>query len=158
MALLIAILKTIHVFAAILFLGTGAGSAWYKLRAARSKDTHVIAWCDAEVVFADWVFTVPSGVFVPASGLWLAHLYSIPLSTDWLWQGLAGYCIAGITWLPAAFMQVRMKRLSAKARDDGSALPPAWYRMQRAWALLGIPSFGATVAVVWMMVSKRALF
>ncbi len=158
MALLIAILKTIHVFAAILFLGTGAGSAWYKLRAARSKDTQVIAWCDAEVVFADWVFTVPSGVFVPASGLWLAHLYSIPLSTGWLWQGLVGYCIAGITWLPAAFMQVRMKRLSAKARDEGSALPPAWHRMQRAWALLGIPSFGATVAVVWMMVSKRALF
>lgn len=51
-----------------------------------------------------------------------------------------------------------MKRLSARTRDEKTELPRDWYRMQKAWALLGVPSFGATVAVVWMMVSKRALF
>lgn len=151
------IVKTLHVLGAVLFLGTGLGSAWYKLRAARSRDVRVVAWCDAEVVFADWVFTVPAGVLVPATGLWLVWLYHLPLATPWVWQGLLGYCIAGVTWLPAAVLQIRMKRLSARAVTEQRDLPAAWYRMQRAWALLGVPSFAATLAVVWMMVSKQAI-
>lgn len=151
------VLKTIHVLGAVLFLGTGAGSAYYKLRANASKEVAVIAWCDAEVVRADWWFTVPSGVLMPVTGLWLVELYRLPLATPWVWQALAGYTIAGLTWLPAAFMQVRMKRLSAVAKRDATPLPPAWHRMQRAWAMLGVPSFGATMAVVWMMVSKQAV-
>lgn len=151
------ILKSVHVLGAVLFLGTGLGSAWYKLRAARSKDVGVIAWCDAEIVFADWVFTVPSGLLMPISGLWLVQLWAVPLSTPWIWQSLAGYALAGLTWLPAAVLQIRMRGLSAKARDEGTELPPQWYAMQRIWAGLGVPSFGVTLAVVWMMVSKQGL-
>ncbi len=155
--MLLLVLKSIHVLAVVLFLGTGLGSAWYKLRAARSREVAVIAWCDAEVVFADWVFTVPSGVVVPGTGLLLVYLYHLPLLTPWVWQGLLGYTIAGLTWLPAAFLQIRMRRLSAEAKQNGGELPPRWHAMQRTWALLGVPSFAATMAVVWMMVSKQGL-
>ena len=155
--MLVFFLKSLHIFGVVVFLGTGAGSAWYKLRASRSNDTRVIAWCDAEVVFADWLFTVPSAVIVPATGLLLVYFYRLPFTTPWVWQGIAGYVIAGVTWLPAAFLQVRMRRLSARARDEGTELPPRWRTMQRAWALLGIPSFSATITVLWMMVSKQAL-
>lgn len=151
------ILKTLHILGAVLFLGTGAGSAWYKLRAARSKNLQVVAWCDAEVVFADWVFTVPSGVLMPVTGLWLVTLSKAPLGSPWIWQGLVGFALAGLTWLPAAVLQIRMRRLSARALAEGARLPPAWYAMQRAWALLGIPSFAAAAAVVWMMVTKQGL-
>lgn len=151
------VLKTLHVLGAVLFLGTGAGSAYYKLRAAASKDLAVIAWCDAEVVRADWLFTVPAGVTMPVTGLWLVHLYRLPLETPWVWQGLAGYVIAGLTWLPAAYLQIRMRAVSAAALREGRPLPPEWQRMQRTWALLGLPSFAATMAVVWMMVSKQAV-
>ncbi len=156
--MLVFILKSLHIFGVVLFLGTGAGSAWYKLRASRSNDVRVIAWCDAEVVFADWLFTVPSGVIVPSTGLLLVYFYRLPLATPWVWQGIAGYVIAGLTWLPAAFLQVKMKKLSAQARDAGTDVPDSWRRMQRTWALLGIPSFAATIAVLWMMVSKQALY
>jgi uncharacterized membrane protein len=156
--MLILTVKTLHILGVVLFLGTGLGSAWYKLRAGRSRDAAIAAWCDAEVVFADWVFTVPSGVAVPATGLWLVYLYGLPLATPWVWQGIAGYCIAGATWLPAAVLQIRMRRLSARAAADGTLLPEDWYRMQKIWTLLGLPSFGATLAVVWMMVTKMGIF
>lgn len=156
--MLIAIVKLVHVLAAILFLGTGLGSAYYKLRAARSGSVAVVAWCDAEVVRADWWFTVPAGALVPATGLWLVELYGMTLSVPWVWQGLVGYAVAGLTWLPAAALQLRMRSASAAALRDGTELPPTWRRAQRAWALLGVPSFAATLAVVWMMVSKRALW
>ena len=68
--MLILVLKTIHVLGAVLFLGTGLGSAYYKFRAGASKDARVVAWCDAEVVRADWIFTVPAGLIMPVSGLW----------------------------------------------------------------------------------------
>ncbi|MCC6215001.1 MAG: DUF2269 domain-containing protein [Polyangiaceae bacterium] len=156
--MLIAVVKLVHVLAAVLFLGTGLGSAYYKLRAARSGQLAVIAWCDAEVVRADWVFTVPAGLLVPATGLWLVELYGMTLAVPWVWQGLLGYTVAGLTWLPAAALQLRMRAASAVALRDGAPLGPAWHRAQRIWMLLGVPSFAATLAVVWMMVSKRALW
>lgn len=156
--MLLLVLKSVHLLAVVLFLGTGLGSAWYKLRAARTRDVAVVAWCDAEVVFADWVFTVPSGVVVPATGLTLVYLYHLPFATPWVWQGILGYVIAGVTWLPAAFLQLRMRTLSAEAKASGAPLSERWHAMQRTWALLGVPSFTATMAVVWLMVSKQGLF
>lgn len=155
--MLILVLKTIHVLGAVLFLGTGLGSAYYKLRAGASKDPRIAAWCDAEVVRADWIFTVPAGLIMPVTGLWLVVLYRLPLQTPWVYQGLLGYAIAGITWLPAAYLQIRMRALSKRAVAEERPLPAEWYRMQRTWALLGLPSFSATMAVLWMMVSKQSV-
>ena len=55
-------LKATHVLFAMLYLGTGLGSAYYKLRAYASRDPQIIAFCDREIVRADWIFTVSSGV------------------------------------------------------------------------------------------------
>jgi uncharacterized membrane protein len=154
--MLLLIVKLAHVLGAVLFLGTGAGSAYYKLRAFRSSDVRVVAWCDAEIVRADWWFTVPSGVLMPTTGAALVHLYAFPWSSPWILVGLIGYAIAGLTWLPAASLQIRMRRLSAQALADGTALPPAYASDQRRWMLLGIPSFTATLVVVWAMIAKWA--
>lgn len=152
----ILVLKWLHVLFGFVFLGTGGGSAWYKLRAWRSGDARVVAWCDREIVRADWIFTVPSGALAPATGLWLAHLYGLPLSTPWLLWALGGWAVAGIAWLPAAALQVRMRRVAEQAAASGAPLPPAYDRMQRAWMALGVPSFAAAVFVVWVMIAKRA--
>lgn len=155
--MLILVLKSLHVLGAVLFFGTGLGSAYYKYRASQSKQVSVVAWCDREVVRADWIFTVPAGATMPLTGLLLVHYYRLPLETPWVWQGLAGYVIAGFTWLPAAWLQVRMRALSEAAAREGRELPPEWWRMQRTWTLLGVPSFTVTMAVIWMMVSKQAV-
>ncbi len=146
--------KALHILGATAFLGTGAGSAWFKVRAWRSGDVHVVAWTDAEVVQADWVFTVPSGLLMPATGFWLAWLQGLPWDTPWLVAGLTGYAVAGLTWLPAAWLQVKMKRLSAAARDAKAPLPRAWHDAQVGWLILGLPSFSMTMLTLWLMVAK----
>lgn len=155
MALLV--LKLLHILGSTLFLGTGLGSAYYKWRAFSSRDVQVMAWVDAEIVRADWLFTVPAGLVMPATGFWMLHLYSIPWAQGWPAWGLLGYAVAGLTWLPAAWLQLRMKRLSAQARDLQQPLPASYSALQRAWALLGVPSFSATLVVFWVMVTKRGL-
>ena len=152
------LLKTVHVLGATLFLGTGLGSAWYKVRSWRSGDVRIIAWADREVVLADWLFTIPSGVVMPVTGLWLAHLYGIPWTAGWLKWAIGGYACAGLFWLPAAWLQLVMRRLSTTAATTGTPLPPEWRRARRIWTLLGVPSFGATVVTVWVMVTKQPLF
>lgn len=147
-------LKALHVLGAAAFLGTGAGSAWFKFRAWRSGDVAAIAWVDAEVVRADWVFTVPAGLLMPVTGFAMTMLSGVPLSTPWVLGGFLGYALAGVCWLPAAYLQLEMKALSAKAKAEGTPLPPAWHSAQRTWALLGLPSFLSTLVVVWLMVTK----
>lgn len=149
------VLKTVHVLGAVVFLGTGLGSAWFKLRAGRSGDLAVIAWTDREVVRADWIFTVPAGLTMPLTGLWMAWLLGLPWSTPWVAFGIGGYALAGLCWLPAAALQLRMRALSSQALSAGQPLPPAWHDAQRIWLVLGFPSFLAAVATVAVMVLKR---
>ncbi len=150
------IVKWVHIVGAMLFIGTGFGSAWYKMRAHRSSDLRVIAWCDREIVRADWFFTVPSGVLMPVTGLWLAYLYRLPWTTPWILRGIVGYTIAGIFWLPAAALQLRMRRIVDACLASNEPLPAAYHRAQRQWMLLGGPSFAAAVYTLWVMVAKYA--
>lgn len=65
------LIKTLHVLGAIFFLGVGAASAWYKFQADRSGDLRVIAWCQRQIVLADWMFTTSSALIMPLTGIWL---------------------------------------------------------------------------------------
>ena len=49
---------------------------------------------------------------------------------------------------------IRMRELAEKRVTEGQSLGPEYYRMARIWFWLGIPAFGAMVAVVWLMVFK----
>jgi len=113
------VLKTVHVLSALVFLGTGLGSAWYRLRADLSHDLRVIAWCQREVVLADWTFTIPAGVALPASAIALVIYEGIPWRTPWILWGVAGYLTAGVLWLPAAWLQIAMRRLALDALAKG---------------------------------------
>ena len=148
------ILKAAHVLAAFVFLGGGVVSAWWKVRADRSGDARVIAWCQREIVLADWVFTVPSAVALPATGALLVERYSIPWDTPWIWWGFGAWAVAGVCWLPAAFLQITMRRLARRALDEGTPLPPEFRRANRIWMALGAPSFVAALFAVWVMIAK----
>jgi uncharacterized membrane protein len=158
--MLYAVLKSLHVLGAVLFLGTGLGSAWYMLRADLTGDLRRMAWVHKEIVLADWVFTVPSGVLLPATGLWMALAYNVPLTTPWIAWGIGLYAVAGLCWVPAAVLQIRMARMIEAGLKDGlttaAELDPAFERARLWWLGLGFPAFLAAAATVWVMVSKLA--
>ena len=68
------ILKWVHILSAILLLGTGLGSAFYVWRANRAGDLHAIRFVLRNVIFADWLFTVPPVVLLPVTGVWLMRI------------------------------------------------------------------------------------
>ena len=149
------LLKTLHILSMVLLFGTGLGSAFYKWMADRSGNLAHIAVTNRHVVLADWLFTTPTVIFQPLSGLWLLHLLDIPLHTPWVVASLLLYALAGICWLPVVWLQIRMRDLATRALADCTPLPAAYWRMARIWFWLGVPAFSAMVAVVALMVGKH---
>jgi uncharacterized membrane protein len=148
------ILKWVHILSAILLFGTGLGSAFYKFFTDRTGNLAAIAVTNRLVVFADWLITTPTIIIQPVTGFWMMSLVGLSLEPLWIWLSLLLYFIAGACWLPVVVLQIRMRELAEKRVADGQSLGPEYYRMARIWFWLGIPAFGAMVAVVWLMVFK----
>lgn len=148
-------LKTLHILSMVLLFGTGLGSAFYKWMADRSGHVAHIAVTNRHVVLADWLFTTPTVVLQPLTGLWMVHLLGLPLTTPWIATSLALYLLAGACWLPVVWLQIRMQRLAETAAAQQQALPPSYWRMARWWFWLGVPAFVSMVLVVALMVAKQ---
>ncbi|HWU48767.1 MAG TPA: DUF2269 domain-containing protein [Asticcacaulis sp.] len=146
-------IKWLHILSSTVLFGTGVGTAFFMLMAHRSGDVRAIAWATRTVVLADWLFTTPSVIFQPLSGLMLVHLAQYPMTATWLVAALILYGFAGACWLPVVWLQLRMRRLAAKAVTDGTGLPDAYYRDFRRWFMLGCLAFPAVIAIFWLMVT-----
>lgn len=147
------VLKTVHILGAMLFLGAGAMTAWYKLRVDATDDVRVIVWYQREMVRADWLFTTPSAVILPSSGVAMAAVMHLPLATPWLLFIYGGFVLEGVLWLPAVWIQIRMRALAEEALVANTPLDPEFRRLGRIWRALGYPAFIVAVLMVWMMVS-----
>lgn len=150
------LLKTVHIVAVTLFFGAGLASVVLKLQADRRGDVRDIAFAHRAVVFADWVFTIPSGVLLPVTGLTMVWLGGHSLTTPWLLWGLVAYVVAGVSWVPAWLLQFKMAAVAERCAADGTPLPPEYHRWTRIWAALGFPAFLASMGAMWLMVGKGA--
>jgi uncharacterized membrane protein len=149
------LLKAIHILAMSLFFGAGLASAIMKLRADRTGDLRVMVFTARHIVWADWLFTIPAGVVLPVSGLWMAHQSKLPWTSGWIATGILLYAVAGLCWVPAAVLQIRMRRAAEHALDNGDSLPEQYGRWTLIWIILGIPAFLAAMLTVYVMVSKQ---
>jgi uncharacterized membrane protein len=148
-------LKTLHILSMVLLFGADLGSAFYKWMADRSGNVSHIAVTNRHVVLADWLFTTPTIIFQPISGLWMAIMAGWPLATPWLALSLGLYLLAGACWLPVVWLQIRMRNIAADAAARNASLPDVYWRMARLWFWLGVPAFIAMIAVVALMVFKH---
>lgn len=151
------IVKLIHILSAILLFGTGLGTAFHGLASNLSGDVRAIAVANRNVVIADWLFTTPTVIIQPATGLWLAYLQGWSFTSGWIVWSLALYALAGVCWLPVVWLQMRLRRMAEQAVVEGTALPPLYHRYFRIWFALGWPAFAAMVAIVGLMVLKPEL-
>lgn len=150
-------LKYLHILSMMLLFGTGLGSAFYKWMADRSGNLPHIAVTNRHVVLADWLFTTPTVIFQPISGLWMVHLLGLPLSTPWVAISLGLFVFAGLCWLPVVGLQIRMRNLAEAALMSQTTLPAQYWRYARIWFWLGVPAFTAMLLVVLLMVFKTSL-
>ena len=106
------------------------------------------------LVLADWLFTTPTMIFQPASGLYLMHLMGLSPSAPWLMWSIALWALALCCWLPVVWLQMRLRDLAVAAQRSGMALDPRFWRYYRWWMALGFPALFAFLAVFYLMVAK----
>jgi len=70
-----------------------------------------------------------------------------------LFYGLIGCC-----WLPAVWLQMRMRDLAVDAAYKGQPLPLLYAIYYRRWFVLGWPAFIGVLIIFYLMVAKPALY
>lgn len=151
------LLKWVHILSSTVLFGTGIGTAFQMVWAMRSDDPAVISKVAGGVVVADWLFTVPTGILQPASGVALIHLAGHDLLEGWLVVTYGLYALAFACWAPVAVLQIRIRDLARTAAAAGTPLPPAARQAYRIWFALGWPAFTALMAVFWLMIAKPVI-
>jgi len=83
----------------------------------------------------------------------LTLLYGLPLVSPWSIAVWSLFLIVGACWLPVLKLQV-MLRDEAERASSTAALPAHFHVLFKWWFALGIPAFGAVLAIYWLMVAK----
>ena len=133
--------------------GRGGGECVLCWRANREGNLHAIRFVLRNVILADWLFTVPPIALLPVTGVWLMRLKGYAFSDLWIWLSLTLFVIAGLCWLPAAFLQYKMKALADNALDK-ERLPAIYWSYERLWRILGIAAFPAVLVIFSLMIFK----
>lgn len=148
------LVKFLHVLGAIVILGTGTGIAFFMLMAHRTNDADFIARTASVVVIADAIFTFSAVILQPVTGGLLMMLSATDITERWILASLVLYAVAGVFWIPVIFMQIEMRDLARKAAGQQVALPERYFVLFRRWFAFGFPGFGATMAILWLMIAK----
>jgi uncharacterized membrane protein len=152
--MLFLLLKVVHILSGAVLFGTGAGIAFFMLRAHATREARTIAAVGRIVVLADMVFTATAVVVQPLSGLGLILLQGWSPFEPWLLAAYGLYVVIGVCWLPVVWIQIRMMRVAEAAVVDGAPLPPAYYRLFGWWFALGWPAFAGVIGLYGLMVFK----
>ena len=147
-------LKYIHILSSTFLFGTGVGSAFYMFRANLSKDVPSIYFATRNVVIADWLFTTPTAIIQPVTGIMMMRLTGLSFSDPWIFWGIALYFLVGICWLPVVYFQIKMRDMARVAYETKTDLTKSYWRLERWWFWLGVIAFPAMVLIFHFMVFK----
>ncbi|MCU0636200.1 MAG: DUF2269 domain-containing protein [Gemmatimonadaceae bacterium] len=143
-----ALLQTVHVLAAILFVGNVIVTGiWAQMSYNARKSTDFLLAARA-IVVTDWWFSVGAGSVLVQSGIWLAYLRGMPIwGTLWIRQAIVALTLSTVLWLVVV---VPAQRVMKRSAHDEAALAAAFLR----WGIAGWVATVPLVYAVWCMVAK----
>jgi len=148
------LLKWIHILSSVAMVGVGFGSAFYLFFVNRTRNVAAIAEVSRLVVRADYWFTTPAMIVQPASGLGMALIAGYSLTDTWLLGTYAMFILAGASWLPVVWIQIKMAKMAEVAANSKIDLPLQYWRFARLWTTLGLIAFPAMIIIYGLMVFK----
>jgi uncharacterized membrane protein len=151
-------LKYLHVIGAAVLLGTGAGIAFFMLRAHLTGEAAIVAAVARIVVLADLLFTATAVIAQPLTGIALVHEAGYSLRESWIVLSIILYLVTGAFWLPVVWIQMQMRKLASASAAEGKQLPATYHRLFRIWFAFGFPAFGAVMIIFWLMISRPSIW
>jgi uncharacterized membrane protein len=152
------LLKYVHVIGAAVLLGTGAGIAFFMLRAHLTGDPVIVAAVARIVVLGDFLFTATAVVAQPLTGVALAHEAGYSLTESWIVLSIILYLVTGAFWLPVVWMQMQMRNLATASAAERKPLPLRYHKLFWTWFTFGFPAFGAVMGIFWLMIQRPSIW
>jgi len=149
-------LKTLHIFAVVMFFGNIATGVFWKEHADRTRDPRIIAHVIAGIILSDRLFTVPGVLLITIAGIGGAMVGGLPLlRTGWVFWGIVLFALSGVTFMAwVAPLQKRMLKLMRAGAESSSPNWAEYHKLSRAWALSGAVALLLVLAVLVLMVVK----
>ncbi len=151
-------LKVLHILSATVLFGTGLGTAFHMYATHLRGNAAEMAAASRNTILADWLFTLPSGIVQPLTGLTLAWIAGFDLLASWLMASYLLYILAGACWIRVVVLQYRVQALARKALQGAKPLQPEYFRAMREWFILGWPAFISLLVVFVLMVIRPQLW
>jgi uncharacterized membrane protein len=143
-----ALLKTIHVLAAILFVGNVIVTGIWAQMSYNARKSSDFLLAARAIVVTDWWFSVGAGSVLVQSGIWLAYFRGTPIwGTPWIRQAILALSGSTLLWL---LVVVPAQRVMKRSSHDEVALSAAF----RRWGIAGWVATVPLVYAVWCMVAK----
>jgi len=140
----------LHILGAVMFIGNIVVTAFWMLRAERTKDRSAIAFAAQAVNWADVFFTAPGVILLVLSGLQMA-LYcdecTQGFATRWLDVALGLFSISGVLW---TFLLIYQNRL-LRELEEGSK---EFYKTLHRWYIVGAVNTIIPIIILAIMTVK----
>jgi uncharacterized membrane protein len=148
-----ALLKWVHILAAIIAVGANLTYSIWIARAAREPG--VLPFVLRSIALIDRRVANPCYVVLLLTGLTLAHTISIPLTTPWLLTALVLYAFAALMGVFAYAPLARKQRQILETKGFES---PAYEEIARKSTGLGLIVTIDVLIIVFLMVVKPAFW
>ena len=150
------VLKSIHVFAVIIFMGNIITGLFWKMHADGTKSRAIIAHTMRGLIRADRWFTIPGVVVITTAGILAAVQGGLPLlRTGWILWSIVAFTASGVAfaWKVAPLQ----KRLLMMAEGDGDLDWPTYRSTSLQWELWGLFATVTPAIAVVLMTLKPSI-
>lgn len=147
------LLKSIHIFGAIIFLGNIIITGWWKFMADRTREPKVIAFAQRQVTLTDFVFTGGGAALVLGGGMGNAVLHGMDFfAIRWMAWGLGLFTASGLIWVTILIpIQIKQARL-ARQFENWNSVPEEYWRLCRWWNFFGaLATVLPLINLYWMV-------
>ena len=150
-------IKLVHVLSAALLIGVGAGTAFFLWYTHRSGEIGAIRIATRAALLVEWWIIVPTVVLQPLTGFWMLDVDGQALQQPWTVAALLLFSVAGVVWVPAVALKIRMHNFARAAAERRLPLPPEFHRWMHWWLALWWTIFLLTLAILALMVFRPSL-
>ena len=132
------ILKSLHIFGAIIFLGNIIVSAWWKIMANKTLNPAIVAFAQRQVTLTDFVFTLSGAALLILTGDYITYfLMQDSWNITWVVWGRSLFIISGLIWLFILVpIQIKQAKL-AKEFSSKETIPNEYWQLSNRWMLFG---------------------
>ncbi len=156
------LLKLIHVFAVIIFLGNITTGLYWMRRADQTGDVLIISFTMKGIITTDKWFTIPGVIIITAGGITAAVQIGLPLlGTGWIFWSLILFSVSGIVfgWKLAPLQKkiVKLTRVQDEKNFDYS-LYRSYLKQWETWGFVALLTPLAAMIMMVLKIPARSVF